>query len=676
MKRHLLLCLTLFLFSGLSFAQSFSDDFESYAVGDYVGESSSQWTTWSGTEGGAEDAQISSAYASSGSNSLHIISGGAAGPQDVVLPFGAKYTSGQFNFSMDLYIPGGKNGYYNFQGDVAIGTTWSMNTNLTVEGDLNIDDSSFIRLQNSFPHDEWFTLTYEVNLTANIWKVLLNDECLGTYSADINSVASLDLFPVDGDSEFYVDNVAYTYDSNASVPKLDGAIFNGVADLLSIANSEVDVVGAVLNNGTDNITSFSVDYDVAGTVGSESFQDVNIAPGAFLNFTLSDQLTVLSGDNVVTMTLTEVNGSASDEEDCNNQVSVTFRGFEAAPDRGVWVEEGTGTWCQWCPRGDVFMNALEEKYHESFVGIAVHNNDPMVVAAWDTGVGNFPGFGGYPNMIIGRTIATGFGSVADIETHVVDRIQMAPVVVMEHGAVFDENTRELQISVTARYLEDYTGNSWLIVGLTEDGVTGNNSGYNQSNAYSGGANGVMGGYETLGNPVPFNQMTYNHVGRALFTPFNGIANPFGTATITAGTEKSLTFSIQVPDSWNIENMKIVSAFRNFFGRVNNAKKSTIEQAEENGLTLSTFDVVLDSNTDVFPNPFSEVTNVRLNLEEAQDVKIEVYNSVGKMVATRNYGNIVGDQLFQFDGRNLESGMYILRLYAGEKFTSKRVVIAK
>ena len=39
--------------SGAIFSQTFSDDFESYTVGSYLGSSSPDWTTWSGVEGGA-----------------------------------------------------------------------------------------------------------------------------------------------------------------------------------------------------------------------------------------------------------------------------------------------------------------------------------------------------------------------------------------------------------------------------------------------------------------------------------------------------------------------------------------------------------------------------------------------------------------------------------------------
>ena len=51
--------------------------------------------------------------------------------------------------------------------------------------------------------------------------------------------------------------------------------------------------------------------------------------------------------------------------------------------------------------------------------------------------------------------------------------------------------------------------------VVEDGVRGTGSGYNQVNAYSGGANGPMGNYHNLPNPVPAAQMVYDHVARAI-----------------------------------------------------------------------------------------------------------------------------------------------------------------
>ena len=119
MKKLYTLSLMLFISVAFINAQSsFSDDFESYSVGDKVGTVSSEWTTWSGATGGNEDATVTDNQASSGSNSIYFGSTSAnGGPQDVVLPFGGKLESGLFTFSIKVYVDNGGGAYYNFQGE-------------------------------------------------------------------------------------------------------------------------------------------------------------------------------------------------------------------------------------------------------------------------------------------------------------------------------------------------------------------------------------------------------------------------------------------------------------------------------------------------------------------------------------------------------------------------------
>ena len=85
----------------------FCDDFDSYSNGAYLVQSSSDWTTWSGTGSGTvEDVQITNSLSSSTSNSIYFNGQSAGGPSDIVLPFGptAPYTNGYFNFSADFYV--------------------------------------------------------------------------------------------------------------------------------------------------------------------------------------------------------------------------------------------------------------------------------------------------------------------------------------------------------------------------------------------------------------------------------------------------------------------------------------------------------------------------------------------------------------------------------------------
>ena len=72
-------------------AAGFSDDFESYNVGDFIAQSDTvNWATWpGGTLGGLYDAPVSNAQAASGSNSLHL-DNAASNVPDPVLPFGGQ----------------------------------------------------------------------------------------------------------------------------------------------------------------------------------------------------------------------------------------------------------------------------------------------------------------------------------------------------------------------------------------------------------------------------------------------------------------------------------------------------------------------------------------------------------------------------------------------------------
>ncbi|MBT8229660.1 MAG: hypothetical protein KJO50_05325, partial [Bacteroidia bacterium] len=122
MKKCLLLIVVSLSFYSINAQDSFSDDFESYNAGDYIGQVSSQWTTWSGNTGNNEDARVVDGLAASGTKSVSFIGVSGGGPQDVVLPFGGKRTTGSFQFSMNMYIQTGNGAYFNFQGEETIGS--------------------------------------------------------------------------------------------------------------------------------------------------------------------------------------------------------------------------------------------------------------------------------------------------------------------------------------------------------------------------------------------------------------------------------------------------------------------------------------------------------------------------------------------------------------------------
>jgi thiol-disulfide isomerase/thioredoxin len=93
---------------------------------------------------------------------------------------------------------------------------------------------------------------------------------------------------------------------------------------------------------------------------------------------VNGSLAVDAGTSSITVEVSNVNGTDDGDLD-NNTVAFDVTGYEFAEDRGVFIEEATGSWCPWCPRGAVYMDLLKECADQAFVGVAVHNQDPMMV---------------------------------------------------------------------------------------------------------------------------------------------------------------------------------------------------------------------------------------------------------------------------------------------------------
>ncbi|MCC5927009.1 MAG: T9SS type A sorting domain-containing protein [Bacteroidetes bacterium] len=79
----------------------------------------------------------------------------------------------------------------------------------------------------------------------------------------------------------------------------------------------------------------------------------------------------------------------------------------------------------------------------------------------------------------------------------------------------------------------------------------------------------------------------------------------------------------------------------------------------------------------FPNPFNPTTSIRFNLSEANDVRIDVFNSVGQRVKTIVNGRYaMGTHQVTFDGSNLSSGMYFYTLSTGNVRETRKMTLIK
>ena len=348
---------------------------------------------------------------------------------------------------------------------------------------------------------------------------------------------------------------------------LDAAITDITTTQILLAPSTTDITGVITNTGFEAINSLDITWSDGTNSYTQNFDNLNIGSTETYNFTHPDKLNVTLGSMDIVVSISNVNGM-QDEDPSNDEMSISVSGVESVPTKVVIGEEATGTWCGWCPRGAVKLEEMAENYPDTWIGIAVHNGDPMAVAEYDGSMG----VGGYPSGHVDRL----FKDVdpGDFETYYNERKDVIPPAGLSITATYDENTRKATMEVRGDFIKQLEGDYRYNLVMVENGVTGTGSGYAQSNYYSGGGAGPMGGYEDLPETVPAEDMVYDHVARAIL---GGWAGEQGSlpATIIPGENYTYEFTYTIPESYNAFNMEAVAMLISPDGEILNGAKVDI-----------------------------------------------------------------------------------------------------
>lgn len=262
MKKIYLLALAFGAFSIASNAQiDVQDDFESYTLGD-ISAQSSHWRTWSGVEGGDEDADVVATQSQSGSQSM-FIPGNEITDQILLCPFGAD--SGIYTVQFAAYIPTGKSGYFNMQAELTPeGTPWNQalmggNVYFNCDGASGgsggvtgqIDCSAFDQ-EFTYPEAQWFTVTCVYDIDTELWDMLIDgvevitDQPFAFGNQVFSTLAGIDFYSASANNEMYIDDVLL-YIGELSTDDFAANKFsvfpNPVTDILNIkSDSPVDTI--------------------------------------------------------------------------------------------------------------------------------------------------------------------------------------------------------------------------------------------------------------------------------------------------------------------------------------------------------------------------------------------------------------------------------------------------
>jgi hypothetical protein len=426
-------------------------------------------------------------------------------------------------------------------------------------------------------------------------------------------------------------------------------------------NSSNDLSLTFKNKGSNTVNNITVNWND----GVDHIATIPTSIGVGETVTISHPTAVQYSsvvEKTLAVTATQVNGNA-DADSSNNTSSNKFNTISQASVKSVLFEEGTGTWCGWCPRGAVAMNYMTTTYPTQFIGVAVHNgtSDPMKLAAYDTAAG----ITGFPGMNVDRVIKNESVSQSIMVSHYNARKDLATPTTLEASGSVVGSAVTINVSATFRTVFA-AANFRLGVIISEDGVHGTAAGYKQTNYYAANANGPMGGFESLANPVPAAQMTYNHVGRALLGGYAGQANSV-PATITDGQTASYTFNYTIPTTGVAANMHAVLVLIDqATGEVVNAKSIVLTTlAADNNNYLK--DLV-----QISPNPASDYFNI--NNLKGGDYSITIYDMLGKAVQTVDNKNVIENETVTIPLKGVSTGEYIVNIASSSSSTSLHLLV--
>jgi len=435
-----------------------------------------------------------------------------------------------------------------------------------------------------------------------------------------------------------------------------------------ITPGNIDVVGTIRNmSNQKTLTSFDIVYTINGGTASTvySVSGQSIAPGGTYDFTHDVQWNASAGAQMVEVTISNPNG-ITDENPTDNVMSKQILVADELFTKNVVYEEGTGTWCGWCVRGLVGLNTMAHNINDgTWIGIGVHNGDPMAVPAYNNAIGGY--ISGYPSGVMDRVANPIDPGLASLQTaYGVHKVIPTIAKINITAETYDDATRAWTIDVATTFgvnISNADFNTALII--VENGVTGTGPGWEQHNYYAGGGNGDMIDYDgtnyaNLPSTVPAADMVYNHVGRQLVDGFTGSANSVPT-NITSGTANSFSYSGTLDADWDKNEISFVALI------INNSTNEIVN-ATEVRLGHVGINTANKTNYSIFPNPTTGLVTI-IGTDNSQ---IIVYNMIGDIV----YQNNNADKNTTIDLSSFSAGNYIVKIINDTEVSTQKIILTK
>lgn len=326
-------------------------------------------------------------------------------------------------------------------------------------------------------------------------------------------------------------------------------------ELTTLVNTKQQYPFYITNNSAKPITQLTYSISVDGVNGAEKSLDLS-SPIEPMETASIPYTTAFEDDGVhtVELNISKVNGNTNINKHSSAEYSIIA--LEKSADRVSVVEEQTGTWCGWCPRGHVALDLLNKQLGDKVVTLAGHfaNGDPMNILGdnitsqaerfADYGLvamtlSSLLGGGGLPGAMFDRVVAadpyvganTTKGKNGTYEYGATDLVNL-----LKEG-----NPSEADFSMTASWADDK--NTDIKVDLT---TTFN---YNRFGSFPYGVAFVLSENGMTGKGANWKQLNYY----SKLAGVNGASdfnNPDMAAWFKAGSYVSTTYDNVVVQAWN------------------------------------------------------------------------------------------------------------------------------
>lgn len=432
----------------------------------------------------------------------------------------------------------------------------------------------------------------------------------------------------------------------------------------TVVNKPVKITGEFRNSGVSELKSVEVKYTLNGETGTSKVTfdtPLTFNQSTFVEF----EAGVLSESGIYSVDLEVTKFNDVEDSNVNNNkqsVADIICASQEVP-RVTVMEQGTGTWCGWCPRGHVAMEKLEKVYGDKFIGIAAHASDAMQISDYKDILNFFPG---YPNALVDRTYINDpyFG---------IEQVYEVCNAIPSQGAItvaakFTDGTKKaIEVTSNSTFYYNSDENPYRVAYvLVEDSLKGSQKNYyskygvdNQPPVYSSKDELPEDLQYLFDMPGIISDMVFNDVAVGAYKCM-GIEGSLEGAVTDGGT-KSHTYTITLPSRIkDINNVRLIAMLvtnSESSIAIVNAAEIALKDVEVGSVAVNKLDAEIVANDgELYVSANSGKTNT-----------LEVYSTTGVLM---NKVVFEGNASVKLP----EGNVYIVRVNDGNNVVVKKVIL--